>query len=204
MRELGADVVINRTTQNVLEATRAATAGEGADAVYDAVGAATIEASLRATRKGGICVLYGGASGPVSEIPDELTTGITYQRTGLATYLADAEAFRGRMAQLFAWYREGKVVPRVGGTYSLDQTGEALAAIASVAGGIDKIKSIVRVCVFVASTPDFTDQPKVANGASTLCGELFGEAGKHVRSAVGVASLPLNASVELEMVAELG
>ncbi|MEZ6084414.1 MAG: RidA family protein [Phycisphaerae bacterium] len=80
----------------------------------------------------------------------------------------------------------------------------ALAAIASVAGGIDKIKSIVRVCVFVASTPDFTDQPKVANGASTLCGELFGEAGKHVRSAVGVASLPLNASVELEMVAELG
>ncbi|HNO77464.1 MAG TPA: RidA family protein [Phycisphaerae bacterium] len=80
----------------------------------------------------------------------------------------------------------------------------ALAAIASVAGGIDKIKSIVRVCVFVASPPDFTDQPKVANGASTLCGELFGEAGKHVRSAVGVASLPLNASVELEMVAELG
>ncbi|MCB9484266.1 MAG: zinc-binding dehydrogenase [Dehalococcoidia bacterium] len=131
VRELGADVVINRTTQNVLEATRAATAGEGADAVYDAVGAATIEASLRATRKGGICVLYGGASGPVSEIPDELTTGITYQRTGLATYLADAEAFRGRMAQLFAWYREGKVVPRVGGTYSLDQAGEALAAIAS-------------------------------------------------------------------------
>lgn len=79
----------------------------------------------------------------------------------------------------------------------------ALAAIASVAGGIDKIKSIVRVCVFVASTPEFTDQPKVANGASTLCGELFGEAGKHVRSAVGVASLPLNASVEIEMVAEL-
>ncbi len=79
----------------------------------------------------------------------------------------------------------------------------ALAAIASVAGGIDKIRSIVRVCVFVASTPEFTDQPKVANGASTLCGELFGEAGKHVRSAVGVASLPLNASVEIEMVAEL-
>lgn len=79
----------------------------------------------------------------------------------------------------------------------------ALAAIADVAGGIDNITRIVRVCVFVASTPGFTDQPKVANGASGLCGELFGEAGKHVRSAVGVASLPLDASVELEMVAEL-
>jgi enamine deaminase RidA (YjgF/YER057c/UK114 family) len=79
----------------------------------------------------------------------------------------------------------------------------ALSAIASIVGGIDKITRIVRVCVFVASTPDFTDQPKVANGASTLCGDLFGEAGKHVRSAVGVASLPLDASVELEMVAEL-
>ncbi len=79
----------------------------------------------------------------------------------------------------------------------------ALAAIASVAGGIDNISRVVRLCVFVASTPDFTDQPKVANGASTLCGEVFGDAGKHVRSAVGVTALPLNASVELEMVAEL-
>ncbi len=79
----------------------------------------------------------------------------------------------------------------------------ALAAIADIAGGIDNITRIVRVCVFVASTPEFTDQPKVANGASALCGELFGDAGKHVRSAVGVASLPLDAAVELEMVAEL-
>lgn len=79
----------------------------------------------------------------------------------------------------------------------------ALAAIADVVGGIDKITRIVRVCVFVASTPNFTDQPKVANGASTLCGELFGDAGKHVRSAVGVSSLPLDSAVELEMVAEI-
>lgn len=79
----------------------------------------------------------------------------------------------------------------------------ALAAIALVAGGIDNITRIVRVCVFVACKPEFTDQPKVANGASTLCGALFGEAGKHVRSAVGVTSLPLDSTVELEMVAEL-
>ena len=79
----------------------------------------------------------------------------------------------------------------------------ALSAIASVAGGIDKITRIVRVCAFVACTPEFTDQPKVANGASMLCGDLFGDAGKHVRSAVGVTALPLDASVELEMVVEL-
>lgn len=79
----------------------------------------------------------------------------------------------------------------------------ALAAIASVAGGIDNITRIVRLCVFVASTPQFTDQPKVANAASELCTDVFGEAGKHVRSAVGVSSLPLDVPVELEMVAEL-
>ncbi len=79
----------------------------------------------------------------------------------------------------------------------------ALAAIASIAGGIDNITRIIRLCVFVASTPQFTDQPKVANGASELCGEIFGNAGRHVRSAVGVTALPLDASVELEMVAEI-
>jgi enamine deaminase RidA (YjgF/YER057c/UK114 family) len=57
--------------------------------------------------------------------------------------------------------------------------------------------------VFVASTPDFTAQPKVANGASELLGEVFGEAGKHARSAVGVASLPLDVPVEVELVVEL-
>ncbi len=130
VRELGAEVVINRTTQDVAEATREATGGAGADAVYDAVGAETIEGSLRATKDGGTCVLYGGASGPVTEVPDELTKRVNYQRTGLATYLADAEAFRSRMGTLFEWYRTGAVVPRIGGTYTLDETAQALAAIA--------------------------------------------------------------------------
>ena len=57
--------------------------------------------------------------------------------------------------------------------------------------------------MFVASTPDFTAQPKVANGASELLGEVFGDAGKHARSAVGVASLPLDVPVEVELVVEL-
>lgn len=79
----------------------------------------------------------------------------------------------------------------------------ALAAIAMVSGGIDRIARIVRVCVFVNSAPGFTDQPKVANGASDLFAGIFDAAGRHCRSAVGVAELPLNAAVELELVAEV-
>ncbi len=78
----------------------------------------------------------------------------------------------------------------------------ALAAAASLTGGIDGIGRVVKVTVFVASTPDFTGQPQVANGASELLGAVFGEAGAHVRSAVGVDVLPLDAPVELELVVE--
>ena len=63
---------------------------------------------------------------------------------------------------------------------------------------------VVKVVVFVASTPDFTAQPKVANGASEFLGEVFGEAGRHARSAVGVASLPLDVPVEVELTVEVG
>lgn len=79
----------------------------------------------------------------------------------------------------------------------------AIAAAASIAGGIDKIKRIVKLVVFVASDPSFTAQPAVANGASELMGAVFGEAGAHVRSAFGVAVLPLDAPVELELIVEV-
>ncbi len=78
-----------------------------------------------------------------------------------------------------------------------------VAAIASVAGGLDRIERIVRVCVYVNSAPGFTEQPKVANGASDLLARIFGDAGRHVRSAVGVAELPLNAAVELDILARI-
>ncbi|MDO8630321.1 MAG: RidA family protein, partial [Phycisphaerales bacterium] len=78
-----------------------------------------------------------------------------------------------------------------------------VAAIASVAGGVDNITRIVRVCVYVNSSPGFTEQPKVANGASDLLFQIFGEAGRHARSAVGVSELPVNAVVEVEVMAEL-
>lgn len=78
----------------------------------------------------------------------------------------------------------------------------ALAAAASVTGGLDNIARVVKVTVFVASATDYTGQPRVANGASELLGEVFGEAGVHVRSAVGVAVLPLGAPVEVELTVE--
>ncbi|MGV8845092.1 RidA family protein [Tessaracoccus sp.] len=80
----------------------------------------------------------------------------------------------------------------------------AVAAVAQEAGGIDNIRRVLRVVVYVASTPDFVDQPAVANGASHLVEEVFGtQDGSHVRSAVGVAVLPLDSPVEVELVVEV-
>lgn len=103
------------------------------------------------------------------------------------------------------------VTGKVGATVDAETaTGEArtaalnaLAAVQSVAGSLDRVARVVKVTVFVASDPSFTGQPGVANGASTLVGEVFGEAGVHARSAVGVAVLPLDAPVEVELVVEL-
>jgi enamine deaminase RidA (YjgF/YER057c/UK114 family) len=78
----------------------------------------------------------------------------------------------------------------------------ALAAIRTQVP-LDQVVRVVKVGAFVASTPDFTGQPGVANGASELLGEIFGEAGTHARAAVGVAALPLDAPVEVDMVVEV-
>lgn len=78
-----------------------------------------------------------------------------------------------------------------------------LAAVAAEIGDLDQVARVVKIVVFVAGTPDFTGQPQVGNGASELIGEIFGEAGKHARSAVGVSSLPLDAPVEVELIVEV-
>lgn len=78
----------------------------------------------------------------------------------------------------------------------------ALAAIKAEIGDLDRIKRIVKVVGFVASAPEFTGQPGVINGASEFFGEVLGDAGLHARSAVGVAVLPLDAPVEVEVIAE--
>jgi enamine deaminase RidA (YjgF/YER057c/UK114 family) len=100
---------------------------------------------------------------------------------------------------------------KVGGSVSPERAKElatvcalnALAAVKTVIGDLDKIKRVVKVVGFVSSTPDFSGQPAVVNGASEFLGEVFGDKGIHARSAVGVAVLPLDAPVEIELIVEV-
>jgi enamine deaminase RidA (YjgF/YER057c/UK114 family) len=100
---------------------------------------------------------------------------------------------------------------KVGGSVSPERAKElatvcalnALAAVKTVIGDLDKIKRVVKVVGFVSSTPDFSGQPGVVNGASEFLGAVFGEKGIHARSAVGVAVLPLDAPVEIELIVEI-
>lgn len=78
-----------------------------------------------------------------------------------------------------------------------------LSAIKGIVGSLDKIEKVVKVTGFVNSAPGFNLQPKVVNGASELLGEIFGEAGQHARSAVGVSELPIDAAVEVEMIVKV-
>ncbi|MDY5152483.1 Enamine deaminase RidA, house cleaning of reactive enamine intermediates, YjgF/YER057c/UK114 family [Actinobaculum suis] len=97
----------------------------------------------------------------------------------------------------------GKVEPGEAATaagYARVSALNALAAAAQAAGGVDNLTGVEHLTVFVASAPGFTEQHVVANGASELYGEIFGEAAAHTRSAVGVAVLPLDAPVEVEAV----
>jgi enamine deaminase RidA (YjgF/YER057c/UK114 family) len=103
-------------------------------------------------------------------------------------------------------------IGKVGGEIPLDEANKAarlcainvLAQLREACGGdLDRVKRIVKLVGFVNAVPHFTDHPKVINGASDLMVEIFGEAGKHARSAVGSGSLPLNVAVEVEAIAEI-
>jgi enamine deaminase RidA (YjgF/YER057c/UK114 family) len=109
--------------------------------------------------------------------------------------------------------RQGQLIHtgKVGGEVTAEEATEcarqcalnALAAVRAEVGELSSVRRIVKVVAFVASTPDFTGQPGVANGASELFGEVFGDQGQHARSAVGVPVLPLDAPVEVELVVEI-
>jgi enamine deaminase RidA (YjgF/YER057c/UK114 family) len=102
-------------------------------------------------------------------------------------------------------------VGKVGGEVTPEQAKEAaqacalnaIAAVKAEIGDLGKVRRVVKVVGFVASTPDFTGQPGVVNGASELLGKVFGDTGVHARSAVGVAALPLDVPVEVEMIVEV-
>ncbi len=109
--------------------------------------------------------------------------------------------------------REGQLIAtgKVGGEVTPEEALEcarqcalnAIAAVRAEVGELANVKRVVKVVAFVASTPDFTGQPGVANGASELFSAAFGDAGQHARSAVGVPVLPLDAPVEVEIVVEV-
>ena len=144
-QELGATVVIDRLEHDLMEAVREATGGRGADVVYDAVGAATIQTSLLSTKKRGTCVLYGAASGPVTTFDTSLMQragSIYLHRPGLADYLSDAPEYRSRMTDLFKWYVSGLLKPRIGGVWSLDEVADALTQITA---GKTTGKLVIRV-----------------------------------------------------------
>ncbi|MEU7832618.1 MULTISPECIES: RidA family protein [unclassified Nonomuraea] len=136
------------------------------------------------------------------EVVAPLAAYVPAVRTGNLVYTSgQLPMVDGKLAQT------GKVGAEVG----LDDARElaricalnALAALKSEVGELGNVVRIVKVVAFVASDPAFTQQPQVANGASELLAEVLGDAGKHARSAVGVASLPLDAPVEVELIAEV-
>ena len=104
------------------------------------------------------------------------------------------------------------VAGKVGGEVTIDDANagarrcalQALAALQAALGTLDRVKGIVKLDVFVASATGFTDHPKVANGASDLLVELFGDEGRHARAAVGVPELPLGAAVEVALLVQVG
>jgi enamine deaminase RidA (YjgF/YER057c/UK114 family) len=138
----------------------------------------------------------------VPEVPKPVAAYIPALRTGAYVYTS------GQLPM-----QDGRLMAsgKVGAEVSAEQGAEcarqcalnAIAAVKSVVGDLSNVERVVKLVVFVASAPDFTGQPGVANGASELVGYAFGDAGQHARSAVGTAVLPLDAPVEVEMVVEV-
>ncbi|MEK9663157.1 MAG: RidA family protein [Candidatus Nanopelagicales bacterium] len=139
------------------------------------------------------------------EIPEVVPPVASYVpavATGRYVYTSGQLPMRG--GELIAVGLVGDVVdPDVAKDCARQCAINAIAAIQSVVGNLERVSRVVKVVGFVASAPGFTGQPGVINGASEILGEIFGDAGRHARSAVGVAALPLDAPVEVEMIVEV-
>lgn len=144
---------------------------------------------------------------------DELGLSIPTVPTPLAAYVPAVRSGSYVYTSGQLPMRDGQLMltGKLGGEVSAEQGVEcaqqcalnAIAAVKSMVGDLSEVVRVVKVVVFVASAPDFTGQPGVANGASELIGTVFADAGQHARSAVGAAALPLDAPVEVEMVVEV-
>lgn len=138
----------------------------------------------------------------VPEVAKPVAAYVPAVRTGNVVYTSGQLPLRA--GQLIATGKVGaEVSPDLAVECAQQCALNALAAIKSVIGDLSRVERVVKVVAFVASTPDFTGQPGVANGASELMGKAFGNSGQHARSAVGVAVLPLDAPVEVELIVEV-
>jgi enamine deaminase RidA (YjgF/YER057c/UK114 family) len=137
----------------------------------------------------------------VPEVVPPLAVYVPARRSG--AYVHTSGQLPLRDGALLATGKVGAQVSAEQATQCAQQA--ALNAIAAVASQVQlsDVVAVVKVVVYVASAPDFTGQPAVANGASELLGQVFGDAGHHARSAVGVTALPLDAPVEVEILVEV-
>ncbi len=135
------------------------------------------------------------AAAPVANYIPVVIVGNLAFVSGQVTLWNGEIKYQGRLGKEFS-IEEGRAAARMCGLNIIAQLKAAL-------GDLDRVRRVVRLGVFVASADGFTDQPKVANGASDLMVEVFGETSRHVRTAVGVNALPLNVAVEIEAVVEL-
>ncbi|MEO5641361.1 MAG: RidA family protein [Sphingomicrobium sp.] len=137
-------------------------------------------------------IVLPAAAAPVAAYVPTVEVGGLLHVSGQISFAEDGSLIKGRL---------GEDVDLDAGVAAARRCGiMLLAQLKAALGSLDRVERIVKLGVFVNSTPDFTDQPKVANGASELMVEIFGEAGKHARSAVGVAALPLGVAVEVDAV----
>ena len=134
------------------------------------------------------------AAAPVAAYVPVVVTGNIAHVSGQLPFI-DGKLVTGRLGEDVS-LEQGQAAARACGLMVLAQLEAAL-------GSLDRVERIVKLGAFIASADGFTDQPKVANGASELMAEVFGEAGKHARSAVGVPVLPLGAAVEVDAVVAL-
>ncbi len=134
--------------------------------------------------------------------PKPVAAYVPWTRTGNLIYVAGQIPFSGGQL-MFKGSIPNEVSLEQGIQCARQCALNGLAIVRAAAGSLDKVRKIVRLGVFVASEHGFYDQPKVANGASELMVELFGDAGRHARAAVGSIALPLGAPVEVEMLVEV-
>jgi len=135
------------------------------------------------------------AAAPVANYVPVVVSGKTAYTSGQVTLFNGELKYVGKLGQEFG-IEDGQKAARLCGLNVIAQVKAAL-------GDLDRVKRVCKLTCFINSVSDFTDQPKVANGVSDLMVEVFGDAGKHARSAIGVNVLPLNVAVEVEAIFEI-